>query len=287
MSVKPLALLTLCAAMVLAALPASAADESAWDARLTRIEGEVIVYTADDPDGIPAEKDMPLEPGDRIGTGSDGTAEVALDPDSVIEVGPGSELKIESTKKSDSVFGLNFGLLKAKIKLLMMRDKLRVRTPTSVSAVRGTEFAMQVEEEGDTHVGVFDEGKVSVGRTDEDSSEVSLENNQETSVRESAAPLPPQALKRFIPARARIVFLRDRVKVLRQDWKTLSREKRLELRRLSAERFRENMKNDAKLRKKWKKQSEKRKGEREKLRKKVQKKYQKNVDQLRRRQGGR
>ena len=83
------------AAQTEAAPPPKAAPQAAEEgegageereARLTRVDGAVYVHTADQAEGefVKAEAGMPLEDGDLVRTGSDGSAEVTLDGESEI-----------------------------------------------------------------------------------------------------------------------------------------------------------------------------------------------------------
>ncbi|HAH07808.1 MAG TPA: hypothetical protein DCM05_15010 [Elusimicrobia bacterium] len=258
--------------LLLAALFSSSAYAAeTWDARITRFEGAVTVFTSEEPKGIAPEEDMPVDRGDRIVTGKDGTIELALESESLIEIGPDSDFKLEDLDKKSSWFQLTLGSMKAKLKALMKGSRMRVRSSGATASVRGTEFAMEVPEEGETHVGVFDEGRVSVG-SDEDEDGVTLSPNQETSVLAGKAPEPPQELKRFLPVRERIVHLRERREAVRARWKSRTQEERASMRRLVHERFRENLKRNPELRKKMKDGVERRKGDQKEILRKLKEK---------------
>ncbi|UPT72573.1 MAG: methylmalonyl-CoA mutase family protein [Elusimicrobiota bacterium] len=174
------------AVLVLAlAVPAFAEN---WDARLGDVSGDVSVQPADGSPEVSGEADMPLEEGDRVVVGEGGSAEVALDGGSLITVREKSDLKIEKSDKADSSFFLAAGSLLAKIQKLGTQ-RFRVRTTSAVAAVRGTEFGVEVDGE-DSHVGVFDEGKVEVTGAAGGTPEL-LISNQETSVAKGAAPSTP------------------------------------------------------------------------------------------------
>ncbi|MFA6092584.1 MAG: FecR domain-containing protein [Elusimicrobiota bacterium] len=220
-------------------LPAASglgAQESSWDARLTQVEGEVTVYSQDEKDGLPGQTEMPLESGDRIVIGANSRAELALDDQSIVELGPRSTFTLESLREDETRFFLELGSLSAKIRSLLSGRVLRVRTPTAVAAVRGTEFAVE-SEEGRTHVGVFDEGRVSVSGTD-DGEAVELSSNQETQVLRGRAPARAAAMRRLLRMRANIGRLRARRETLRRTWKALPQAERLRLRRALLEKRR-------------------------------------------------
>jgi hypothetical protein len=207
------------AALVLAVLcmPLSSAAQDRWDARLTEATGDVEVHPADGSEPVAAEAGMPLEEGDRVVTPTGATAEISLDGESLLTVQENSDFTLEKTAKSESVFALKLGSLLAKIQKLGSR-RLKVRTPEAVAAVRGTEFGVDVEGSGQSHVGVFDEGRVEV--EGHGATEV-LTPNQETSVRRGASPLKPFVLKRFAARRQMMQGRINRLQAVRQQWRKM------------------------------------------------------------------
>ncbi len=229
---------TLAAALLMFPLRAHAqAEGEDWDARLTDVSGEVTVYSGGsrDSEGDPAEKDMPLEPGDRVVTGADSTAEIALEGDSVISLRANSNFTLSATRKSDSLFRLEAGSLLAWLKSSLLSEgggrKWRIQTPTAVAAVRGTQFAVEVAESGEpeTHVGVFDEGKVEVSEESSGQTETLLAN-QETRVNRGRRPEAASVLKRFKKHRNFMRGMGRRGHALKKGWKRLQPEQRKRLR---------------------------------------------------------
>jgi len=224
---------------VLLAAAAPAFSQEKWDARLGAVTGDVTVLPADGSPEISGEADMPLEEGDRVVVAEGGSAEVALDGGSLLALRENSELKIEKTAKNDSTFFLSTGALLAKIQKLLNQN-FRVRTPTAVAAVRGTEFGVEVDGD-DSHVGVFDEGKVEVTGAAGGTPEL-LISNQETSIKKGLAPEHAAQLKRFTARRAQMRNQRRRVAAIKAKWAALPPEQRLEKRRKAIERMREHRK---------------------------------------------
>ncbi|OGR87052.1 MAG: hypothetical protein A3J74_07005 [Elusimicrobia bacterium RIFCSPHIGHO2_02_FULL_57_9] len=202
-----------------------------WDARITDVRGEVTVLPADgDAQGVEAEKDMPLASGDRIATGTDAGAEISLEGDHVIYLRANSDFTLQSARHSDSIFNLTLGSLLAKLQKLGEGRQLKVRTPTAVAAVRGTEFGVEISPENpdETYVGVFDEGKVAV--SDESGHEEILGSNQEIQVLRGQRAAMPYQLKRFVRHRRFVRSLDRRMLALRKTWKPLPAAQRLERR---------------------------------------------------------
>ncbi|MFI5347235.1 MAG: FecR domain-containing protein [Elusimicrobiota bacterium] len=208
---------TLWALPVRAQAPDAAASDDRWDTRVSAAKGDVVVHPADGGEEASAEADMPLDEGDRVTTGPDSYADISLDGDSLIHVGANSDFTVEKTAKNESSFSLALGSLMAKIQKLGSQ-RLLVRTPSAVAAVRGTEFGVEAESDQQTHVGVFDEGRVEVKG---DAGTETLAPNQETSVARGRAPMKPILLKRFARMRGFMKGHRQRLAALRKRWKSL------------------------------------------------------------------
>ena len=206
-------------AALFSVIPASAQDAGSdrWEARLTAVSGAVAVHPAGGGDEFAGEIDMPLEEGDRVTTSAGASAEIALDGGSLIALRESSDFTLENTQKSASIFSLTFGSIMAKIQKLGSQS-LSVRSPTSVAAVRGTEFAVDVEGE-QSHVGVFDEGRVEV--KGQAGGTAVLTPNQETSVARGQAPMRAAPLRRFAARRAMMRAHVQRAAFVRRNWKPM------------------------------------------------------------------
>ncbi|HAH05912.1 MAG TPA: hypothetical protein DCM05_05170 [Elusimicrobia bacterium] len=220
-----------CAAL---SLPAHAQEESGdeLDARLTRVEGAVYVHTStgSEEEFLPAEEDMSLEAGDLVRTGSGASAEVTLGGDSIIELGPDTDFIVDSLAPEESGFRLGIGSLVAKIQALLEGRRMDFHTHAAVCSVRGTELALT--QEGDdqpAHVGVFDEGRVSVRSRGADG-ETLLGPGQEAEVRRGLPPGKARRLKALLGRKGRLAFVRQRHSSLPSRWKPRSPQERRALR---------------------------------------------------------
>ncbi len=231
------------ALLVCLSIPAGAQDSSLWEARITELEGEVVIFPKGASGGIDAVVDMPLEAGDRIETGSKGRVEMALEAESVLELGADSAFEIESLSFKDSIFSLELGWIVAKIEsLVSRRGQFRVRTPVAVAAVRGTEFAVEVDPEGHTDVGVFDEGKVALSSLahPKDGEKV-LGPLDEARLQKGRRRFMLGRLKRLKARHKRLKHLRGRRAQLKKNWKRLDPKTRAQLRRNWKARYEKNL----------------------------------------------
>ncbi|MFA5139113.1 MAG: FecR domain-containing protein [Elusimicrobiota bacterium] len=221
-----------------------------WDARITEVEGtQAYVYPDGGEEGVPAEVGTPLEPGDRVSTGKKSQVEVALDPDSLFEIGPTSTFTVDKPEEEGlfAQLSLASGRLMAKIMKTALTRRFRVRTPTAVASVRGTEFGVEVGDDGETHVGVFDEGSLGVRPDEEGVSETMLGPGEETRVRlagkselverDGARYLKVGELRRLKKGRERIRKLLGRLERIREGWTRMEPRQRAETRRNIRERI--------------------------------------------------
>lgn len=137
-------------------------------AKLTYLEGEVSLTR--ERVRLPAELDVMLLPGDTVETGKDAQAEVTFDDSSTINLDPETRYGITELAK-DSASGqrtvrtnLMSGELKAQIAKLAQNSTFEIESPTSVAAVRGTEFIVACRPGQATEVTVL-VGKVGVRRS--------------------------------------------------------------------------------------------------------------------------
>ncbi|MBI3554610.1 MAG: FecR domain-containing protein [Elusimicrobia bacterium] len=283
--------LLLCAAPIASAEdPAPAAQEESWDARLADVKGDVQIFEGGGEQGLPAEKDMPVNEGDRLLLGADGSADLTLDGGSLIHLSANTDFTVGQLDRKSTAFKLAFGTFLAKIEKLLSAQSLIVQTPTAVAAVRGTEFGVEVDKESpdEAHVGVFDEGKVEV-KGESGGSEI-LIGGQETKVVKGQAPARAYQLSRLARHRSYMRgVLKKRLSGWRKRWKALPQARRRELRAKALSRMREHGEKLKERRQRLKEEGEQRlrgkqRGDAEVERKK--KKMDEFRESIRRRRGG-
>lgn len=123
---------------------------------LTGISGEVKIRTAEG-ELKSCRLGATLNPGDTVITGANSKVVIKFPDDDRIELGSMSHFTIRDYEKG--IFGLLIGKIRALIKGKLV--KYQVETPTAVMAVRGTEFTINVDDDGTTTVVVL-EGIVEV-----------------------------------------------------------------------------------------------------------------------------
>jgi hypothetical protein len=107
----------------------------------------------------------PVAEGDSIKTGSDGRARISFPDGSIVAVGNESTLTVEEFRVSGrsrrAVYALSGGKLRAIVGAFSGASDIRVRTPTAVAGVKGTDF--MVMNEGQANVVFGEEGLVTFG----------------------------------------------------------------------------------------------------------------------------
>jgi hypothetical protein len=100
---------------------------------------------------VPAAVGMPVQEGDIVVTGRDGSAGVTFNDDSLLSVGPDSALAIDrfafdsTTHAGRFDTSLRQGTLSAVSGKIAKQspDAMKVRTPSTILGVRGTEFVVR------------------------------------------------------------------------------------------------------------------------------------------------
>jgi len=197
-------------------------DVPSFSATLVEFNGDVTLQHRGEDLWLPVDTDIPVEEGDRLRTGEDGSAEILMDDGSVVRMEEGTEITLEELaadcqdQRILSTMALWFGRILCTVQKLVHREsRFQVRTPTLVAAVRGTDFVVESTTEEETDVGVF-EGDVAVlgldqqGRTIQDS-EILVSRDRQVSVARFRRPGRPIPLKkRMLAHRKRIERLRKK-----------------------------------------------------------------------------
>lgn len=101
---------------------------------------------------VPAQLGLPVVEADQIVTGSDGTVGITFQDNSLLSLGPNSRLAIDHFKFDSTTHDGNFETVLKHGKLAVVsgkiakhkQDAMKVRTPSSILGVRGTEFLVEV-----------------------------------------------------------------------------------------------------------------------------------------------
>jgi len=117
--------------------------------RVKVVKGAVTIERAGS--SLPATVGMKLQEGDVIATGRDGSAGVTFNDDSLLSIGPDSALAIDrfafdtTTHAGRFDTSLRRGTLSAVSGKIAKQspDAMKVRTPSTILGVRGTEFVVR------------------------------------------------------------------------------------------------------------------------------------------------
>jgi tetratricopeptide (TPR) repeat protein len=136
---------------------------------------------------------MDVNEGDRIKTGSDGRIELALQDDSRLTIGNNTEMEItrflldkDNNKRSATIF-LVKGKLRTVVAKFAGRTDMKVKTPTAVAGVKGTDFI--VMNEGKANILFGQEGNVEVKGKNKES--VALSPDTMTENTQGHTPIAP------------------------------------------------------------------------------------------------
>ncbi|HYR36342.1 MAG TPA: FecR domain-containing protein [Burkholderiales bacterium] len=96
---------------------------------------------------------MPVQESDKVVTGSDGTVGITFADNSLLSVGPSSVLAIDRYVFDSTTHAGQFDSTLSKGTLAVISgkmvkqspDAMRVRTPSAIMGVRGTEFIVRVD----------------------------------------------------------------------------------------------------------------------------------------------
>lgn len=132
---------------------------------LDQVRGQVERVRAADGQTVPGTAFMPLFEGDVLRLGGGASTLIVLDDGSVLKLDGPAEMTLDALRLSrrsaerEIGFRVRLGRLLAAVQKWKGSSKFSVKTPVMTIAIRGTDFAVDVET--DTKVGVF-EGQVTV-----------------------------------------------------------------------------------------------------------------------------
>lgn len=109
-----------------------------------------------------SDESTPLKDGYEIKTSRASTVEILMDDGSKVKLAPLTFFKLDEDSQSDSKISLFAGKIRNWVKKFSKR--FSVKTPTAVCAVRGTDFMVSADYDGNTRVEVY-EGGVLTGDT--------------------------------------------------------------------------------------------------------------------------
>jgi hypothetical protein len=112
------------------------------------------VYIERDGKRLPAPVGAVVQASDTVVTGADGSVGITFDDNSLMSAGPNSELVIERFVFNSTTHKGEFDTVLKKGTLAVVSGKIvkqspeamRIKTPTAIMGVRGTEFVVKVEE---------------------------------------------------------------------------------------------------------------------------------------------
>ncbi len=140
-------------AMMLVAAMGFAGSAMAMDVGLVKVaRGAVQIQRG--AERLPATVGAALQPSDVLVTGADGSAGVTFTDNSLVSVGPNSvfaidKYRFDSTTHAGEFEGnLRQGRLAAVSGKMVKQspESMKIRTPSAIMGVRGTEFLVQVDE---------------------------------------------------------------------------------------------------------------------------------------------
>lgn len=94
-----------------------------------------------------------IKEGDQLRTKRASTVQIYMDDGSKIQLAPKSAFKLRTENKKKASVGLFFGRVRSWVK--KFSKKFEVRTPSAVCAVRGTDFIVSADNEGNSRVEVY------------------------------------------------------------------------------------------------------------------------------------
>ncbi|HAX61866.1 MAG TPA: hypothetical protein DCX95_04845 [Elusimicrobia bacterium] len=156
------------------------------DAKIETVAGDVSV------NGVSAIVGQQLNLNDVIKTSAQSNSVIMLNGHTV-NVSEKTEATISELTEETSLLNVLIGKIRAKVNKLKARQKFEIKTPTTICAVRGTDFSVDVSADLITRLEVY-EGVVSA-KEEITGGEVLVNPGEFTTVQKGEAPAEPKALE--------------------------------------------------------------------------------------------
>ncbi len=210
-----------------------------FEAVIKKTAGSVSVKASDGKEfkKIEDEGYYPLDPDDTVKTGSDGTAEIYFSNRGMMKLSRNTEIEIGPLEEEDSSVFLKLGALVAKFeKSIKKKLNFKVKTPTAVCAIRGTEFGADYSIFGKKSVfGVYDEGELAVFPIDKDGKEgdeVKVEKGNEIEITPETRRIKVTKMAILGKYRPFLYEIRKKHPLYKKRWRPMERNKREKMRAL-------------------------------------------------------
>jgi len=169
------------------------------EVKATVVQGQVQSRSADTVLWSQVRTDRVVKPGEEVKTSGKSQVTLTYEDGSKVEVGPKSSFVLQDAGPDSATLQMNLGKMKAWVSKVMSR-RFRVRTPTAVCSVRGTEFQVAVAASGNTTVDLF---KGSLGVADNKGNEALLQEGQRVDVSQQGLGSPQSIEKAEAESRDR------------------------------------------------------------------------------------
>jgi len=206
------------------------------DIRIERVKGDVKIITSSEEEvSLTDNYQYPLEAGDVIKTGYDGYAQIFVNNIGIIGIDRNTEFEI-SEPSNDMIFTLDIGAIVSKFEnLIKNKMSLKIKTPSAVIGIRGTEFGVEYSKFGEeTTAGVFDEGEISVypGETEDENQAIKIGKNMEVSLNPSSKRAKVIKMAKLMKYRRNIIEARKNIIKHKKYWKRFDRLQRQKYREM-------------------------------------------------------
>lgn len=204
--------------LCLLALPLAAyAGETAC---VYAMSGDVQLMKTGETAWLPAAKGMPVSEGYKLKTGRKASCEILFKDGTFLKFGSDTETSFDELQVTPEGRDYLFRLLRGKAlwlaaKLKKLKSRFTVHTPTSVCAVRGTDFAVMVSTSGETNVGLF-EGAMAVSGAGEGQQEIELPAGSEAFTSGGEVAVQARFSRLMQSEKQRYEKLKNRVEKLRK-----------------------------------------------------------------------
>lgn len=209
--------------------------QQSLDIRVERVSGSVeIISMGEETTKLLDNYQYPLEVGDTIKTGYDGEVNIYINNSIIINVARNTEIEITETQGEEGILSLIYGVIVSKVEKIKNKFSFKIKTPTAVCGIRGTQFAVEHNKLSNESVfGVIDEGEIDVYPGEENENNLyKISKNQEIVITPSTKRYKVVTLSKLARHRSKIALIKKKLIYHKNRWKMFTPQERVKFRQM-------------------------------------------------------
>ncbi|MCX7641750.1 MAG: FecR domain-containing protein [Elusimicrobiales bacterium] len=203
------------------------------DIRIERETGTVeIISMGEENVQLKDNYQYPLEVGDTVKVGYNGEANIYINNFGIINLARNTEIEITETQ-NETIISLLYGTIISKIDKLKNKYSLKIKTPSAVCGVRGTQFIVEHNKLSNESIfGILDEGEIEVypGLEENENNVYRIIKNQEIIINPASKRFKVSPISKLLRYKSKVPSLKKKLTIHKNRWKAFTIQEKIKFR---------------------------------------------------------